>query len=537
MSNDYVFKFTDPDKSAESFVVKPYTVDGHLTPANPAFYTNPDVGVTAVSANTSLVLIGKGMPDYGEAVQNNLVYMLEHFANDTAPLEPVQGQVWYNNAAGSNLLHTYSGTVWDRILIETSTGLTSDVNVGGHTLTNVNNPTNQQDAATKNYTDATLTAHATDTTLHLSIDQNTFLDALSLPTLTAIEVNQLIGINTGTPIQTQINSKLNLSGGSMTGALILSADPTTSFEAATKQYVDAAVIAGGADGVVNSGSLNPSTGVLTLGRTVGAPVIVSGTFAPSVHTQNDTTVTRDIVPPISQSFVVDQSIAGGTYPTPSVRDVLTYIDQAVYDLQRPVRRQIIVSTGVASVTLNSNMGFVVNSNKLQIFVNGVKQYASERGHSVISLYNTGVGLTSDTGLALSTLYAFNITVDGVGPTSLSVTTPGVGPYTYSQLISDIKQSLILAAIPASVGLNQYKDKMDIVFVSNASGTGSSIVVSYGIGSLFESISTTLTIPPTNISITTTYAYGEVGLAGETSQDVVFSAAPAIGSVIEVLVLS
>jgi hypothetical protein len=39
----------------------------------------------------------------------------------------------------------------------------------------------------------------------------------------------------------QVNQKLNLSGGTLTGDLILNADPTTSLQAATKQYVDNAV--------------------------------------------------------------------------------------------------------------------------------------------------------------------------------------------------------------------------------------------------------------------------------------------------------
>lgn len=40
-------------------------------------------------------------------------------------------------------------------------------------------------------------------------------------------------------IQTQLNSKLALAGGTMTGALTLASDPSTGLEAATKQYTDA----------------------------------------------------------------------------------------------------------------------------------------------------------------------------------------------------------------------------------------------------------------------------------------------------------
>ena len=41
--------------------------------------------------------------------------------------------------------------------------------------------------------------------------------------------------------QTALDGKLSLSGGTMTGNLILNADPTNSLGAVTKQYVDAAV--------------------------------------------------------------------------------------------------------------------------------------------------------------------------------------------------------------------------------------------------------------------------------------------------------
>jgi len=45
-----------------------------------------------------------------------------------------------------------------------------------------------------------------------------------------------------TNLQSTLNAKLNLAGGTMTGNLILHSDPTTSFEAATKQYVDSLLL-------------------------------------------------------------------------------------------------------------------------------------------------------------------------------------------------------------------------------------------------------------------------------------------------------
>jgi short-subunit dehydrogenase len=96
-------------------------------------------------------------------------------------------------------------------------------------------PTAALHAATKQYTDTTVSTHASNEALHLTTGQNTFLDAV---TVSATEVNRLAGVTSG--VQGQLDSKVALAGGTMTGHLALSADPTSAMHAATKQYVDAA---------------------------------------------------------------------------------------------------------------------------------------------------------------------------------------------------------------------------------------------------------------------------------------------------------
>ena len=113
------------------------------------------------------------------------------------------------------------------------------VNKAGDTMTGFltlsANPTANLHAATKQYVDSTSSTHANDAALHMTVDQNTFLDAI---TVTSTEVNYLNGVTS--EVQTQIDSKLNLSGGTLTGALTLSADPVSALQSATKQYTDAA---------------------------------------------------------------------------------------------------------------------------------------------------------------------------------------------------------------------------------------------------------------------------------------------------------
>lgn len=94
---DYTVNFTDNTKPP--FVIKPYTTNGPSTPGHSGLYPS------AVSANTSLILLGQGDVDYGELVARDLVSLLENFANTSSPSYPIQGQLWYNNT--TNVLSKY----------------------------------------------------------------------------------------------------------------------------------------------------------------------------------------------------------------------------------------------------------------------------------------------------------------------------------------------------------------------------------------------------------------------------------------------
>jgi hypothetical protein len=49
---------------------------------------------------TSISLIGKNVPTYGEYYNNNLVALLQHFASVDEPRSPLVGQLWYDTASG-----------------------------------------------------------------------------------------------------------------------------------------------------------------------------------------------------------------------------------------------------------------------------------------------------------------------------------------------------------------------------------------------------------------------------------------------------
>lgn len=48
-----------------------------------------------IDTTSSLKLIGKNFPSYGEIMAENLVGLLENFASSTPPVRPIVGQLWY----------------------------------------------------------------------------------------------------------------------------------------------------------------------------------------------------------------------------------------------------------------------------------------------------------------------------------------------------------------------------------------------------------------------------------------------------------
>ena len=56
---------------------------------------------------TDLTLIGKNVSGYGEFINENLVKLLENFANTSEPNNPITGQIWFDTA--ENRLKVYDG--------------------------------------------------------------------------------------------------------------------------------------------------------------------------------------------------------------------------------------------------------------------------------------------------------------------------------------------------------------------------------------------------------------------------------------------
>lgn len=79
--------------------------------------TDISVGVAAtVSNQASLVFTGKGSANYGKIQQENLMRLLENFADNTAPDNPTIGQLWYDSTNQNlNLCTSKFPLVWKSI--------------------------------------------------------------------------------------------------------------------------------------------------------------------------------------------------------------------------------------------------------------------------------------------------------------------------------------------------------------------------------------------------------------------------------------
>lgn len=80
-------------------------------------HTNGEVFTTVadqvVNNTSSLSFVGKNYTGYGKIIAENFLHLLENFADTSEPLNPIEGQIWYDNSATVQALKVYDGTKWN----------------------------------------------------------------------------------------------------------------------------------------------------------------------------------------------------------------------------------------------------------------------------------------------------------------------------------------------------------------------------------------------------------------------------------------
>lgn len=91
----------------------PYEINFTDTAANPTPITVND---QTLNTETDLTFVGKNYPGYSQFIGENFLHLLENFASDSEPNNPVAGQLWYKTGIGTSpaqpKLMIFDGTQW-----------------------------------------------------------------------------------------------------------------------------------------------------------------------------------------------------------------------------------------------------------------------------------------------------------------------------------------------------------------------------------------------------------------------------------------
>lgn len=310
-------------------------------------------------------------------------------------------------------------------------------------------------------------------------------------------------------------------------------------DAATRGYVDSQLSILGADGVVYDGYVNATTGAITLNRTIGGDIILSGSVAPFTHKHQSDDVMHYVDPSQSVSFLRTQFINSGSFPDQvTTREALDVIDGVLSEITRPYGRQIVISDGITA-THNLLRPCRAGFNYLQVFVNGVKHICDQFATGGIE-FTPQPRSSDDTGLLPSTTYAFSLAVNGGAAVDVEITTPaevvvGEPPLIrFHDITQLIDTQLATLAIPAIATF----EAGVLLIMTEQSGAGSSIVI--GAPSSGNNLLTSVvgyTAAAFNDTVTYTFSYKEDALPYQLAESFTFNAVPTAGSVMEFLQLT
>lgn len=334
------------------------------------------------------------------------------------------------------------------------------------------------------------------------------------------------------------------------------------------------------DGVVDGGSYNASTLELTLTRTVGVDVVITGfgtggTFTDLiVHAMgnpNGGLLNKDTNGFAFEEFFASNGVYSGTYPDIIVADLLSDINAELGKFSPPKQRLVFTANGSSTIYLSDTSGgalanqmnpigelgnvYTVGTNGLQIHVNGVKQYGSDHGFRIISSNTPNYGLwqSTQTGLTPTSTYSFSIDVNSQGAVVIPLDGNVVDITTLSGIAKALNDLADTNFFNAGVPDSQYAfsvkfNESDMFIYSCLPGTGSSIDL-VDIDLFSSMVGTAVTLPFTidlplsnGIIADANYAptdfhYKEDGRCFTESQTIIFNAGsePANGAIVEIII--
>jgi hypothetical protein len=302
--------------------------------------------------------------------------------------------------------------------------------------------------------DSDLSTHAGDFTLHLTSAQNSFLDNV---TVTSTEVNHLSGASSN--IQDQIDGKLSLTGGTLSGNLIMdpgsivmiTTAPSAATDAVNKNYVDNLV--SGLTWKVPVDSVGISLpGTATTGErflnTVDSKIYTAtatDTWDAGVSPADGWTVfTRDTETGYVYSgsewvqFTGAGQIAAGIGLNKTGNQININLgagiselptDEVGIDLHSASGMFLTIDGSTSSTATNAQLKIKADGSSIAVSANGIKVAANAIGVSELSSSVAGTGLTGGSGNALS------LSTVGSAGTYNSVTTDAYGRVTSGNTIA------------------------------------------------------------------------------------------------------
>ena len=446
-----------------------------------------------IDTTTDLTYVGKNYTGYGNPVNDNFVKLLENFSNNSAPTNPLMGQLWYDSI--NNVLKLYDGTKFK------SLGIISH---------GVVFPSNQNSGD-----------------LYFS-DSTNILYAYNGTSWVIIGGSGANGVSNSGAFPTTVIQDTNDSPHTVIEAIIN--NNTASIFSADSQYF----------------SIPSSSSLYNTYPTIYPGINLSGTNSSGISGYYDgTTSNGNLLWGTAGSAL---GIVTGTYPSLSILRATDLVDRYSFSTGLPIPMVltndvgIVVGTNkVLQLSSQGNIGTVsgIFGSKLQFSVNtGTNTFTNvliidgTNGLKVlpnsifpVSLGSTGTG-NSFVSLYVGTIYGTNVITTSINATTITGTFITANTVTSNKLISDTASIGFATITTGSVGLLTGTTISGTqVYDSGARVLTTSTLGNYGVVTIIgtpNQINSTVTSGAVTLSLANTLTVGILTASTYVSAPIVYS---------------